>query len=539
MEPAAGKRKEEANAVPSTGSGRGRRAVRDRGVCLCRHHPFAGAGEGDPAYLDSAQAYIQKGNLKAAEIELRNAEREAPQDAHIRALLAQVYLKLGDFKLAEREARAARDLKGAEADYLLPLAEAMLRQGKAADIAVQIKPGDRPPELESKVRMILAMAASGLHDRAKAEALSREAVALDENAPGPKIALARLLLGGNAGEAEKLVDAVIAADPRSAEAIAIKGEILAKRGDVDGAMQRFGEALAIDPNNPTAHLSRANINLSRGDYPAVDQDLDPILKLSPENFGANYLRALENFKKRDFAAADKILDRVSPNFSFMAEGLYVQAATKYGLKQYGQAADAVAKYVARVPQNPFGARLAATIALRRGAPDVAVQYLTGYLAKSSPDPATLTLLGNAYVALKKPALALEQYEKAAALDPENLSLKTMVAASEIDAGAGRKGLDELEEGIRYRRRGNHRRTDAGVDGSARRAWRQRRRGRREIGQGERREPALSKSSRYGPCGTEELSGRRDDLQGACRQKPRLCAGANQSGASLCCRRADR
>ncbi len=400
----------------------------------------------DPqTYLDKGQAYAKQGNLKAAEIELRNAAREAPQDAHIRALLAQVYLKLGDFRLAEREARAARDLKGAEADYLLPLAEAMLRQGKVADIPVQIKPGTRPPELESRVRMILAIAAARLHDRAKAEALSREAVALDESAPGPKIALARLLLGANAGEAEKIVDAVVAADPRAADAIAIKGETLAMRGDVDGAMQRFGEALAIDPNNVTAHLSRANVNLSRGDYAAVDQDLDPVLKLSPQNFGANYLRALENFKKRDFAAADKILDRLSPNFSFMAEGLYVQAATKYGLRQYGQAGDAIAKYAARVPQNPYGARLAATIALRRGAPDVAVQYLTNYLAKSTADPATLTLLGNAYIALKKPALALEQYERAAALDPENLSLKTMVAVSEIDAGAGRKGLDELEK----------------------------------------------------------------------------------------------
>jgi putative PEP-CTERM system TPR-repeat lipoprotein len=405
------------------------------------------------SYLDTAQGYVAKGNFKAAEIELRNAEREAPQDAHIRALLAQVYLQLGNFATAEREARAARDLKGAEADYLLPLAEALLRQGKFADISVQIKPGDRPPELESKVRLILAVAAARLHDPAKAEGLSREAVSLDENAPGPKIALARLLLGSDAGEAEKIADEVLATNPRSAEAIVIKGGTLAKRGDVDGAMTRFGEALEIDPNNFTAHLSRANVNLSRGDYAAVDQDLDPVLKLSPENFGANYLRALEFFKKRDFAAADKILDRLSPNFSNMAEGLYVQAATKYGLKQYGQAADAIAKYVARVPQNPFGARLAATIALRRGAADVAVQYLTGYLAKSTPDPATLTLLGNAYVALKKPALALQQYEKAAALDPENLSLKTMVAASEIDAGAGRKGLDELEKVVA---------TDAGV-----------------------------------------------------------------------------
>ena len=128
----------------------------------------------------------------------------------------------------------------------------------------------------------------------------------------------------------------------------------------------------------------------------------------------------------------------------MPDGYYVQAATKYGLGQYGQASDAVAKYVARVPENPFGARLAAMIAMRRGASDVAVQYLIDYLAKSTPDPATLTLLGQAYDAVRKPDLALEQYQKAAALDPENLSLKTMVAASQINVGAG-NGLDELEQ----------------------------------------------------------------------------------------------
>ena len=75
-------------------------------------------------------------------------------------------------------------------------------QGRFADIPMQIKPGDRPPELESKVRATLAAAALGLQDRTKGEALLREAVSLDEKAPAPKIALARQLLNSNAGEAE-------------------------------------------------------------------------------------------------------------------------------------------------------------------------------------------------------------------------------------------------------------------------------------------------------------------------------------------------
>ena len=138
------------------------------------------------SYVDSAQTYVQKGNLKAAEIELRNAVREAPKDAHIHALLAQVYLSLGEFRSAEREARSARDLNGDETDYLLTLADAMLRQDKWADVPEQIKAANRPPEFESKVRLVLATAAAQGGDRAKSEALLREFDCLGPECPRSK-----------------------------------------------------------------------------------------------------------------------------------------------------------------------------------------------------------------------------------------------------------------------------------------------------------------------------------------------------------------
>src|SRR6266436_4338271 len=53
------------------------------------------------ASIKEAEQYVAKGNLKAAEIELRNAIRESPQDPILRARLAQVYLQLGDAGLAE------------------------------------------------------------------------------------------------------------------------------------------------------------------------------------------------------------------------------------------------------------------------------------------------------------------------------------------------------------------------------------------------------------------------------------------------------
>ncbi len=56
----------------------------------------------------------------------------------------------------------------------------------------------------------------------------------------------------------------------------------------------------------------------------------------------------------------------------------------------------------------------------------------------------MSLLGNAYMADGKPELVLQQFEKAVALDPQNPTIKTRVAISEIDAGQRELGLAQLE-----------------------------------------------------------------------------------------------
>jgi hypothetical protein len=98
---------------------------------------------------------------------------------------------------ARRKPRA-RD--GNEADYLPVLAEALLRQEKFADIPDVIKPGDRDPALESKVRTALGTAAAGMRDRDKARVMLRDAIRLDPSAADPRIQLAQLLSGTKPAE---------------------------------------------------------------------------------------------------------------------------------------------------------------------------------------------------------------------------------------------------------------------------------------------------------------------------------------------------
>ncbi|MBV8120816.1 MAG: PEP-CTERM system TPR-repeat protein PrsT [Alphaproteobacteria bacterium] len=412
-------------------------------IALLGIGPLADAAE-SPASVKNADQYIANGNLKAAVIELRNAIREAPGDARLRARLARLYLQLGDPISAEREARAAREHNGAEADYLPVLAEALLRQGKFEQLTDLVRPGNRPPALESQVRWALGMAAAGQHDMGKAQTLLQDAVRLDPKAAPPKIGLARLTAASNPAQANKLLDEVLAANPRSIEALQVRGELARAKGDVPAAMSDFDAALRIDPQNVPLRLSRANLNLAQGKYKAADGDLDPILKANPSNFMANYLRAFEEVKQKEFSSADHLLSQLSPGFEQFPTGYFLQGAVKLQLGQYAQAEAMLGKYLGRARGDARAARLAALAALRQNAPTRAIDYLKPLAAQPKADAATLTLLGNAYMASGKADLALQQFEKAAAIEPNNPAIQTRVAISEIGSGQGKQGLAELE-----------------------------------------------------------------------------------------------
>jgi len=395
--------------------------------------------------VKNADQYLAKGNPKAAEIELLNAVRDSPENPVIRARLADVFFQLGDFASAEREARAARARNGNEADYLPVFADALLRQYKFGAVLNLIQPGNRNPIFESKVRLALGTAAAAVHDWDRAEAMLRDATRLDRSAAKPKFQLARFLNGKNPDEANKLIDEAIAADPRSSEAVEVKGEMLRARGERDGAMRFFDEALRIDPKNLVARLSRADLNIAREQFKTADEDLDQILKENPNNFMANYLHALELVKQQQYAKADQICDRLSSVFAMFPAGYYLQGVTKLALGQFAQAEGILSKYLSYAPGDPRAVRLIASAALQQHAAPRAIDYLKPLVDKLPAEAATLTALGNAYMADGNSELALRQFEKAAAIDPKNPAIKTGVAISMINTGQGEQGLSQLEQ----------------------------------------------------------------------------------------------
>ena len=413
-------------------------------VALCVS-PYPAAIAKDSGSRQDAVQNSKDEDPKAALIALKNAIRKSPQDPATHVKIAKLYFQLGDAASAAREARAARDLKGGEADYLPVLLDAMLARKEFKEIYDLVEPADRSPALESKVRTALGTAAVRLGYDAKAEALLRDAIKLDPKVVEPRIELARFLSGTRPEEAVRVIDEAIAATPKSAELLQVKGDMAWSRGDVNGALRLFSEALEIDPDHQLARLSRANVNVARGEFAAADQDLDPILQATPKNFMANYLRGLEYVKQRNYVAADQIFSTIAGALTAFPYGYFVQGATKFALGQFGLAENILREYLDHFPTDSNATRLIARAALRQHGAPRAIDYLKPLADKSPPDAATLNLLGNAYMADRKPEAALQQFEKAATLDPGNTAIKTQVAVAEISAGQAGQGLAQLEE----------------------------------------------------------------------------------------------
>src|SRR4029077_17996765 len=103
------------------------------------------------------------------------------------------------------------------------------------------------------------------------------------------------------------------------------------------------------------------------------------------------------------------------------------------------------KFRAHVPDDIKAAQLIAAAALQQRAAQRAIEYIKPFADKTGDDAATLALLGNAYIANRKPDLALQQFQKIAALDPENPAIKAQIGITEIDAGHGEQGIATLQQ----------------------------------------------------------------------------------------------
>ena len=265
------------------------------------------------ASLERAQAAQARGDLRAAQIELRNAVRTAPNDAALRAALAAASLDLGDGDTAEKEARAALERGFDPVAGNALLLRAYLALGRTRDLLRDFPVPTEPARaaLGGRIAAARALAQLALEDRASARASVEQAVRLAPNAAEPHLAAAALAsVEGNTQAAEAAVDRALAAEPGMPEAVLRKAALVLGRGEASGAAELLAPLIARAPGNVPARVLRAEALLRMNQDTQARTEVDAALRTMPGSAPAAYLRAVLLARAEDWRGADEAFQRL-------------------------------------------------------------------------------------------------------------------------------------------------------------------------------------------------------------------------------------
>lgn len=397
------------------------------------------------ALLAEATAYQQKGDVKAALIQLKNAVANSPEDGEARLALGTLQLSSGDHASAEKELGRARTL-GIPAERVLPLlGRTLAQQGKFKEVLELVT-----PEAAAGSAPLLSLRGDALLGTGKpddAKQAYEAALAANANSGDALMGLARLAtVRGERDAALLYVDQAVAKDPKNPEVFIMQGTMLRAVNKPDEALRAYDKALALKPDHRAAHIEKAYIEIARGKFDAAKQEVTAAEKNAPGSLQVVYTRALLEFSQGKHSAAKDALAKILKVAPEHYPSLLLSGATDLHLGATLQAEMQLSKYLGAYPNNLYARKLLAQAQLRNSQPDAAAATLAPALKDAPQDAQLLALAGESYMQVRDFDKASDYLTQAAALAPQAAAVRTSLGLSKLAQGDRAGALSELERG---------------------------------------------------------------------------------------------
>ena len=401
-------------------------------------------------YRQSAQRYLDTGDIKKALIDAKNAVQQDPDDGESRYFLGEIYLKLSQGASAQKEFDRANMAGIPKARVVLPLAKAYLLQGNHRDVIEGMHPLEaRDPKKRAALYVLQARAYLMTDRRDDARIALEKAAALAPE--GSDLALGRALLALSGGQAEayqRLVLRALELDPRNSEALTARAELLSQEGRLEDAFLAYQGALESEPYNREALLGGATVGVEMRRLDEAERLLARLDDISPGTLPRQYLTAVIAFYRKDYDAAQELL---TPILNRVPD--YRQARLFAGVLRYlkGEIETANAYLDGFIKANPghLGARkLLAMLKIKQGDPKQAVEVLEAVRDQGIQDFQFLALLGGAYLKAGDASTAVQYLERAAELAPDAASIQSQIGLGNLALGKTEEGESRLEKADR-------------------------------------------------------------------------------------------
>jgi cellulose synthase operon protein C len=401
--------------------------------------------------LAAAHEALNKGDLRAAQVDLRKAVRADPQNAEAHYWLAWVSIEMSDPVAAEREAEAAQQRGYAKVPTTRLLGQALLQQDKFNEVLRTMQPDGKDAALDASILVLRGYALMGLNQGEEAQAAFDAAQAKAPESVDPLLGMSRLALTRrDLATVRAKIDQALALQPKSPEALLARAQALRMTGDEPGALDVLDHLLDSQPSMPDmiqARLDRATLEIDLNRISAAKADIAEVLKAAPTSVQAIYLQAAVAARAGDFQGADALLQRIVALLPRIPRGYYLLALVKEQLGQLEQALVAARTFLARAPDDLDAYKMVARIALDQRRPDQVVETLVPLVVSGNADAETYQLLGNAYSMGGRAEQAIQAYQKAQSLTPNDISLEATLANMHLGLGQPYAAVADLEHAL--------------------------------------------------------------------------------------------
>lgn len=395
--------------------------------------------------ISEAKAYQQKGEPKAAIIQLKNVLQKNPENAEARSLLGVIYHEAGDFQSAEKEIRKALELGANPADLLPVLGKVLLLQGQFQKVLDEVR---QDAEAKPDARYLATQGNAYLGLGKTSEARESFQLALKENPDfaDALIGSAKLaLVERDADTAEKIVEQITTSSSGNVDAWLFKGDLLRAKGDAEGALAAYAKAIQLKPDAVSAYVATAHLQINEKKFEAARTALASARKQEPQSLLIAYTQSLLEFKEGKHAAALESIQQVLRAAPDHMPSVLLAGAVQFALGSTQQAEQHLKKFLERSPGHPYASRLLVATLLKNGETAHAVKVLAPLLNKEEKDFQLLRLAGETYMQARNYSKATEYFEKASALDPGATGVRTALGMSRLAQGENARGIAELEQ----------------------------------------------------------------------------------------------
>jgi putative PEP-CTERM system TPR-repeat lipoprotein len=242
--------------------------------------------------------------------------------------------------------------------------------------------------------------------------------------------------------AAAIVASVLAANPANHDALLLAGSLQAVKGDTDGALERYRQAIAATPDSVLAHSAVVTTLFQQQKLEEASKQIELMKKFAPRHPQTLFLDGQAAYQRKDFKAVRDISQQLLKFAPDNTNALQLAGAAEFQLRSYVQAETYLNRALQQNPNLMTARRLIITSYLRSGQANKALEALTPVLDRVDNDPLLLALAGETYLMNGDADKAAGYFAKSSKLDPNNVARKASVAIAHLAQGKA-NALDEL------------------------------------------------------------------------------------------------